>query len=597
MVLAQFRLLQRCCTTIASSLREHSLLQGARLIVISRLLLKSLSEQAVTSRSLDFLRTRLAGLRTQLLLRVDSRLSNPTASLPVLLESICSYCLATSTFSEDAMDHLRHIRIEKIRRQLATSQQLATICGALRYQLSSLQTFSSMIGRPMVEAMNNLQRKPILADPSIRNLESLDLDRILSLIPDDIESFVPYFKRSALTSEETEAKLEEWSRDACRVFIDALRQSLLRMNQVDAVLDLRRRLYTLLLPSYFSVPAGSFIKEQIAHVINEKVRMICHSQGLQLHQSTDLLLDESTHNKMAKSLWDEDLALFNLDAGAKKLIRQISMRHAGHVASSSKALRALERWVAEANATLSQFDEISKIRWRDILEEPDEENEDDATALIKTLGDEDPKHYRDSMRSELQDAVLKHESALTKAADQAIKGSSDLSNAVALLRSIRLSMVSLQHAFPEHAKFHKIQAAMPKLLQLVADEVAEQLSSKVRHSNKAIDSDKGLLPGNMPSPRAFSTLRRLCKIMTDVGGTDLWSPPLVERVKKTVSSRVFDVESKAAYMDHEFDEVYMSIALGRKDLEMAQDGAKAKELAKSASEYWTRTKLLFGVLA
>jgi hypothetical protein len=68
-------------------------------------------------------------------------------------------------------------------------------------------------------------------------------------------------------------------------------------------------------------------------------------------------------------------------------------------------------------------------------------------------------------------------------------------------------------------------------------------------------------------------------------------------VKKAVSSRVFDLERKASYMDHEFDEAYICIALGKESSETGQDALKRKELAKSAADYWTRTKMLFGVLA
>ncbi|KIW70832.1 hypothetical protein PV04_03070 [Phialophora macrospora] len=595
--LAQYRLLQRCCAAIASCLRDQSLLQSARLVVVSRLLLKSLNDEEDATKCLEFLRRKLTSLRRQLLLRVESKLSNPTSRLVDLLEAICSYCLVTSSSAEDALSHLRQLRLEKIRRQLAASTQPPTICEALRYQLSSLQTFKSLVGLPVIEAMNDLQRKPILADPSIRNLDSLDLDRLVSLIPDDIRSFVPYFKRSTPTSEEMQSKFESWSQDACRALSDALRQCLSGMSQTSEVLELRRQLYTLLLPFYFSTPAGSYTKEQIAQALNEKISVVCRTQGAQLDQSTSLLLRHEASSKAPHPLWDEQMALAGLDSGGNNFIREVRKRHSGHNATLSKASRTLDRWVSAANTTLNQLDETSRTRWRDILEEPDEDDEDEAEALIKALGEADPKLYKETLEASLHEAVLRHESRIAEVTTQTLNEKSDISHAVASLRFIRLSISSLKHVPSEYAKFERFREIVPKLQQVIANEVAEQLSRRVRSVDRAGKWDKSILPDNMPSPQPFSTLRHLCRIMLDLGGSDLWSPPLVALVKEAVSLRIFAAEAKPGYMHNEFDEVYLGIALGHEHAASTQDAATRKELVKSASEYWTRTKLLFGVLA
>ncbi|EXJ62471.1 hypothetical protein A1O7_02908 [Cladophialophora yegresii CBS 114405] len=595
--LAQYRLLQRCCSTIGLCLRDQKLLPSARLIVVSRLLLKSLHDREATTRCLNFLRGKLTSLRRQLLLRVESNLTNPTSKLPDLLESICSYCLVTSSSAEDTLAHLRQLRLDKIRRRLTASKQPSTIREVLRYQLTSLQSFRSLIGLPVIEAMNDLQKRPILEDPSIRNLESLDIDRIASLIPDDIRSFVPYFKRSAPTSEALQYKFESWSQDACRVLSDALRQCLSEMSHVSEVLELRKRLYTLLLPSYFSTPAGSYIKEQIAQAINEKVGVVCQMQGAQLDQSTNLLLQQEARGKPAQLLWDEDIALAGLDVGGNKLVRQVRKRHAGHNGALSKASKTLARWLSAANATLRQLDATSQTRWRDILEEPDYDNEDEAVDLIQELGETDPKVYKETLETSLREAVLRHESCIAETAAQILDQKSDISHAVAALRSIRLSISSLKHVSPENTKFERFRDVLPRLQQTLANEVVEQLSKKVRSGDRAGKWDATILPDNMPSPQAFSTLRHLCRIMLDLGGTDLWSPPLIALVKEAVRARIFDPEVRSGYMHNQFDEVYLGIALDRAHAELTQDILNRKELVKSVSEYWTRTKLLFGVLA
>ncbi|KIW27491.1 uncharacterized protein PV07_07224 [Cladophialophora immunda] len=590
--LAQFRLLQRCCTTAASSLRDQHILRCAQLLVVSRLLLKSLGDQDTLTKSLDSLRNKLGALRRQLLLRTEARLTNPTSTLSDLLESICAYCLVTSSSSEDALEHLRQLRLEKIRRQLSASHQRPTICQALRYQILSLQTFKSLIGRPMVDSINNLQKRPILEDPSIRDLECLGLDQTFSLIPDEIRSFVPYFKRSAPTFEETQAKLETWSRESLRIFSDALHHCLPTLDQIDEVLGLRQELYTILLPSYFSTPAGSDIKEQIAQALNKRVNDICHNRSAYLVRITMPLLDKLAASKTTKSLWDSELALLNLDAGGTKLITRVKNRHEGNSVALSKASKSLNIWITTTNSAFDQLNEITKLRWRDIVEEPEEENEDEASDLIKELCETDSRLYRDNLQEALQKALLEYETSITERATQVVEEPETVSHVVALLRSIRMSTSALQHSFPEQARFAKLPEIVRKLHQLVATEVSLQLSASREGQKKSMKWSKDMLPDNMPSPCAFSTLRQLCKIMLEVGGTDLWSLPVVGLVKEAVGSHIFRSEVKAWYMENEFDEAYLSIALGR-DTSAAP---REKTNIKSASEYWARTKLLFGVL-
>lgn len=589
--LAQFRLLQRCCTTAASALRTQHLLQCARLIVVARLLLKSLSELEAMTKSVISMRDKLSNLRRQLLLQLEAKLINPTSDLPDVLESICCYCLVTSGSAEDALAHMRHLRLEKIRRRLTASQQSSSVSEALSYQLLSLQTFKSLIGRPLVEAMNDLQKKPILAEPSIRNLESLDLDRILSLIPNDVRSFTPYFKRVAPSFEEMQSKFETWSREACDAFSGALRERLAVMTQMTDILELRRQLYFLLMPNYFSTVASSHIREQVAEALSEKVREICRLQSVVLEHSKTLLLNKEATSRPAKLLWDSSLALANLDAGGEKVIREVTKRHAGHNSKFLKGLKSLETWILSTETTLSQLDDISKIRWRDIIEEPDEENEDEAESLIKLLSETEPELYKTTLQDSLRAAVLSFETNIAEAAATAINEKSDVSHLTGLLRSIRVSATSLQQSFPTEAKFEMLRDVTPKLQHVIAAEVAERLTRIMQNGTKAGKWATLELPDDMPSPRAFTTLRQLCKIMLDIDGTDVWSPPLVDRVKETAAVRIFTSESKANYVNNEFDEAYLGIALGKRPEQTTAT------VAKSAAEYWTRTKLLFGILS
>lgn len=596
-LLAQFRLLQRCHSSAATSLRTKDILQCAQLIFLSRLLLKSIEGQETLAQGLDHLRNKIGALRRQLLRQVDALLVNPTSKQPDLLSAICSYCLVTSVSSEEALAHLRQLRLDKFRRQLEESRRQATLCEALQYQLSSLQTFKALTGRPVADALNNLQRKPILADSNIRTLESLDLDRTWPLIPGEIQSFVPYFKRSAHTAEEMEDKFQAWSQEASRVFVQAIHRHLAELHDITEVLKFRRELYTVLLPVYFSTPASRDIEEHIRRPLNERLGAMLQEQGMRLGQITKTLIECTSTGTSVMLPWDPSIANAGLDGGGAKFIRQVKNRHSGLGGGMTKATRSLDAWIASVHTTQSQLHEIPKVRWRDTIEEPDDDQEDEALTLVTALSEEDPDFYNKTLHESLQKAMSEYEASIVAAASAIVDDSSNARRAVMLLRAIRISTTSLQQAFREGTQFKGLAEVASRLHEVVAKEVVRQLSQQTENDSKRTRWDKTQLPEDMPSPRAFATLSRLCKIMLALGGIDLWSSAAVDVVKRTAGIWVFDDGRKKLYMETEFDEAYLRVALQH---DLREPASKASTVDKRSSpelDYWARTKLLFGVLA
>ena len=578
-------------------MRSQETLQCSKLILLSRLLLRSLGNETSLSQSLEHLKNRFGALRRQLLRQIDAKLISPDSSVRVLLEAICSYCLVTGVSSEDALAHLRQLRLEKLRRRLDTFRTQTTIAEALHYQLSSLQTFKTLTGRLVTEAANSLQGQAILADATIREGDSLDLDRIWPLLSDEIRSFVPYFKRSAPTAEELQAKFEAWSQDVCQILVKAVDEHLSEVNDVTKVLALRNELYNILLPVFFSTPASRDIKEDIRRSLNKKLDDICQAQGSQLSRITETLVDTTNAGKRGKSIWDPETVQTPLHNGGSKMIKCVKVRHSGLSAGLSRATKSLYAWISDVHTTKDQIDGLFKIRWRDMVEEPDEDQEEDAQLLVQMLCKEDPTHYNKTLQGSLRNAISKHEAKLATAASEAVRQPSDISHAVYLVRVIRVSTEILQTAFTDEVETTKLAESVPQLHQVIAAEVVRRLSEASGSGRKIRKWNKEQLPENMPSPEAFMTLRRLCQIMSDIGGTDLWCTFAVALVKKAVAADVFDAEKKVKYIETDFDEAYLRLALDHGSESSNASPSESKQTSRSESEYWTRTKLLFGVLA
>jgi hypothetical protein len=277
----------------------------------------------------------------------------------------------------------------------------------------------------------------------------------------------------------------------------------------------------------------------------------------------------------------------------------------------SKAVKALGKWVMAVHMIQAEIDDQVKIRWRDTIEEPEEEQEADALELIKNLSESDPNLYRKRLEDSLQNALSAYEKSVVEAANVAVKeqSSTTVLRPVLLLRAVRISWALLEEAFSSQTKdFDALADAVSELHGALAEEVVRRLTDITATGKNLPGSTtygKTALPENMPSPRAFSVLRRLCKIMLETGGTDIWSGPAVALVKKAVGARIFDPEHQANYMENDFDEGYLRTALDHNvegklvpaGTASELEAPKKKQHIRPEQEYWERTKLLFGVLA
>lgn len=593
--IAQLRLLQRCCSVAGVALTNSSTLQCARLVVVARLLSKSLSDQQAGFKSLDSLVNKIVSLRRRLLRLIDSQLASPTVTNSQLTELICAYCLTTSASSVDAFKHTQHLRLEKLRQKLERDiVSSATVIQGLRYQLASLQTLKTLLGRPMSEALSNLQRVAILDDQYLNQIESLDLRGMRKLIPEEIRAFVPYFKRASPTASEADELLVSWSFEATKVLIKGLQQHLSGDVHITNVLALRNDLYNLSLPLYFTIAGGREIQAKLRKSLNDRVEELCQIQAGRLSELGEELVNTSAHTSTLKSMWQPEIAKASVDKGAAVFLHRIKSHHSGVGGDLAKIIKLLHSWISSVKDILAHFEELRIIRWRDVVEEPDDDEEEEVNSLINDLSQNDPRNFSSHLQKRLRLAIIDLDQIFEGKMLESLKEDSlAAENAVALLRAIRESSRLLRTAFPVDSALPKTEAVIPQLHQLIAKEITCRLEAAM-NSNSIPSSNT--LPENMPSPRAFQTLRKLCDVMSELAGIDIWSRVAVRAIKVAIREKIFTNEHKALYMENEFDGQYLGNALNS-----SEEGSKSTKIKdgsmKAAAEYWARTRLLFALLA
>ncbi|RMD39191.1 hypothetical protein DV735_g5938, partial [Chaetothyriales sp. CBS 134920] len=600
-VIAQLRLLQRSVSEARLASRQKEWLLCSRLIAIAGLLAKSLGEEAIPA--VRPLGRKAAAIRQALLLSVDVKLSSPLSEPQALVEACCAYAFVTSASSTDVLTHVQRLRLEKLRKVLGSDKvSHKTVVDALRYLLESLQVIKNLAGRSLLEALGSLQKQPIWESEALQSLELLDLKSLVALLPEEIRAFTPLFKRRPLAPRDVHQLLEGWSNEARALWLSSLEQHMLSTESYVDLLQLRQSLYGTFLPLYFSTPGGSDLFEAVRKAIEARMHTLAKNRCLALSHIVSRFDSSLRRPETAPSLWQPELAKLSLNDGGQTLLQQVWGRYTGRSRSQTKALRRITRWISSVQDMQAEFDKLRNSRWREHLEEADDEQEDEAQEILDTLTQTDPASYAGHLQKALLAVLAAYEEKVSGSVDQLGLPGDHIFEAVSLLRVIRDSLNLLQRAFRDH-RFDQVRGKLPSLYGIIANGVVARLAEWESAEVGSTIPPAASSLDDVPSPRAVAFLQQLCAVMLDIGNMDIWSADVVSATKSAVASYIFQEEGEGEdgdgdnskrrghFMETAFDEAYLRTAFGQPRLSAAESQRKAAEA------YWARTHLLFGVLA
>ncbi|KAJ6042723.1 uncharacterized protein N7446_013789 [Penicillium canescens] len=625
---AQLALLHRCTTSITRLLRRRaSLLLISKILVVSRLLHKTLSQHESVPPFLDDLRNQLAPLWRTLLKRIEKRLASTGATEDDIIESLAAYCLATSSSSDDAIHHFHQVRLDVIASQLDLSRE--NIPKALQLFVRTLQTSKVLRHRQFSEVLSKLKARPILADPEIRSLDGLEVEVLGRWVAPVVKNFTPWIKLSELNRTDGIDSIKEWSLQAFEKFAEGCQKDLAHSNDFSELLSLRA-----------STESGRGRRQSLFH---------CLGLGKKEHESV-------------RSLWDGDLIVAEYSNGAQTFKQTVADRLLGRDEDVSTVLVTYKAWLTSIQEVNESIDSLRRMRWTDILVGGEVEDED--IDITPRLNEDDPRLLSDALHSAVRESFNNLQTSFSSAF-KSFGSSHSSEKATFLLRLIRLVRRDIPARFVA-GDFVFSSDIVPELQKLLASEaVAKTGSLKMLPSSKThpqtgkakMVPGRSLWEGNpavpvQPSASTFKFLRRLTSTM-DTCGSDLWDPSTVQALKQAlkkeletaITSSLDDLESpdspsKSETNDEEpatngdkdqekepaeyntegqvdalrdwkmqlfFDSLYLSRMLGEqyqladvvaRAQKSADPSAEAvKTIRQSANEYWARTELLFGLLA
>ncbi|KAL2373932.1 hypothetical protein RJ035_004065 [Blastomyces gilchristii] len=556
-IAAQLALLHSCTSAGYRLFRKHgSNLLIAKLLVISRLLHKTLSQSNRAPVFLENLRTQLASLRRSLLKRIGRKLATPNYSIQEIIEAMSAYCLATSSSSTDVLRQFHQVRLEAIQAVLLREDpSFANIEQSLKLLIHTLKRTSELLSGSLSDALGKLTIHPILDDPEVRKLDGLAIDIFERWVANDIRNFTPWVKHIDLSKSEAGQIIKDWSRKGFRALTDGMRKNLERSQNLKEILLLRRNLLGIWLPVQSSTPCHSPLEilEGIRGAVNNQLVSILRAQakgltllGLEI-SSTITGWGEIEDGASSLSLWDANVVFLDSSGGATTFKREIINRTLGRDSKVLQISGSYTTWLSGVEECKDMIDDLKKIRWEDIVE--DDEDEDVLQNTVGILNQDDP----DLLQKEYETTLTKGFSALQTCLHSALanmSGSHRGKQAAFMLRVIREIRGQIPRGIS--AEDHLFaDGLVPKLHDILAVEISSQILPSIitralgkRHG--AGCAGRTLWEGNpplpiQPSPAAFKLLQKLVTTMEEQG-PDLWNPSAVgvlkNKLHKMISSSI-----------------------------------------------------------
>ncbi|KAL5366476.1 hypothetical protein BJX96DRAFT_161009 [Aspergillus floccosus] len=548
---AQLALLHRSTISISRLLRRRgSLLLMAKLMVVSRLLYNTLSKQTTVPPFVESLRNQLASLRRALLGRIDRRLSASASIADDIIEALAAYCLATSSSSDDAMQHFHKLRLGVIETKLKANDTTGeNVLNALQLYIRTLQSTKILLSRRLSDVLSKLKLRPLLTDPDVRSLDDLGLDVLGRWVAADVSNFTPWIKLSELSKSESDKVIKQWSRQAFDKFVEGCQTSLGSWVEFSELLSLRQKTIELWLCSWSSTKTHSPLQvlEGLRTTFNGKLTQILSDEAKSLERfGQDVASAVSSWDKRdhtaGRSLWDHELMSLDYSNGAVAFKQAIVDSLLGRDENTSAALKKYSAWLSTIEKFRVDIDELRRIRWTDVLEEGEDEDSD--VDIPATLNEDDTRVLGDALQSAVKEACQSLQTSF-KGTFDTFRESGQSGQAAFMLKLIRLVRRDLPTAFiGEGFVFSK--DIVPQLQKLLATEVITQIATT--RSLIKVDAAGQRVPGRtlwegdpelpvQPSPATFKFLRRLVGHM-DNYGPGLWDGATVRALKEFLQDEV-----------------------------------------------------------
>ena len=576
---SQLAILRACPIVISRLLRKRgSVLLAAKVLVISRLLHKKLSESNEHQDKVHYIesiRSKLAKLRRKLLNSIDAIFGGTNAGQSLLVEAMCAFALATSTSARDVLRHFHQLRAEAIvshMRDYQSSDVVNSMLGAMQLWIRSIQETHTIFPKELATVLMKIKATPLFVGDDVRGVVEMDQEVHGPWIGEDIRNFTPYMRHDDLDVDTVEKLLGSWAPSALRRYLEGVQVLLEDVEDYEMVVQLRKKTLDLLFTSYSYVIGidRRQVIDNLRDTFNKRLLDIIRKQcsGLAIvGQSIRSTLQawETNPPNVSTDLWDDSLHSLDTSHGAPILIEALESRLRGTSAVSKMISQQFQLWLQNIHGLEKITQKMRATKWEEEDDDLDVDFDDDGDEFSvrhNLLSVEDPSALREGLVSSATTAASNLQSEMDEMV-QTLGDENAAAKAAFLLRLLRdsLSTSSVETKVPIPALYcspNSLNHLYDVLAIHVTLHTAEMCSPVIaRFLTRRDLPQRALWEGTpelpvLPSPWTFRVLQAYVREMGALG-IDIWVQGAVKRVKTTmsklfgglVSERLRNMESEA----------------------------------------------------
>ena len=402
-------------------------------------------------------------------------------------------------------------------------------------------------------ALSGLKSHPLLADPSLKQLEGLRLDIYERWCDEEIQYFTPFVRHDDLDGSQARQMLSTWSEKGSGVLLDGLRKTLGTMSEFKLIMELRTNVLELWVrdggkakgidPSEMQDSLREAINTRMLEVLDTKVsklRLVGSEVSAALGRWKDGITDEHV------SIWNEEGYDEALSGGAAPFVQEVVSRLYGRNDAVSKAAHSYKSWYHVIDDVKEVVEQLRRQRWDNDYDEI--EDEETIEARQKLLSKDDPQMLQERLDTTLDKSFKELEDQIQGLWNERAESSKNGRVAMYFLRVMR----DIRQQLPDRPSIRTFGLKIvPSLHENVAiavskpalDEFAAQgVTQRVVVGRPLWDGEPAL--PNQPSPEVFQFLRSLSLSMSDEG-VDLWTKAAVSVMKKHLTQRLCEMWEKS----------------------------------------------------
>ncbi|TKA24136.1 hypothetical protein B0A50_06876 [Salinomyces thailandicus] len=543
-IVARTQVLRNALAVAARAIRRRGdALLVSKLLVLARLLHKSLAESAEPPRILEDLKRKLAGLRKKLLSYIEHALVWPNQDQGKVANSLCAYSLVSSSTPKEVLRHFLQARFE----QLELAGQRAEEGGVLEmldlYRRTLLDA-RTLFPRVFAEALAELANVPLLQDGMLAVQEGLSLDVYAAWLPQDVRAFTPWVRHESLLASDVGSALAAWTKQAQRVVQGAVEDCLGRVGDAGAVLGMRKKVLLQYLGLSGSLPGESYVGSvnKLREIFLAKLEGLASERAKSIALEAELDADNAgLPSADSLDLWrlsTEDLGMAH---GAKHLRQTLLDQRHGRQVTLRACVRKLDDWMSSLHAFWELTLEMRSTRWHDEMD-IDFDDLEDGAELHKALSKTDAEQVQAALRTAISTALQQQYQLV----QQRVAASKTPEVLLRLLRELDARRLGVRKEYGAEVEIgfrdDVVQSLQHAIAVATVDAPLEKLaagSAKPNFVAASLWDGTPALPVQ-PSRSVFRFLMGLQKAMS-AAGSDLWSARAVDLLKTLLAGRLAEV--------------------------------------------------------